>query len=129
MTSTHHETEYRLLLPAAVHTVSDIVETAVRGWGHRLHDAGIEASPAPWPHGQAPDPQSPAGQWIRLYRDLRALIDLGFGQPRAELQAAERLVSLLCQAVWAGSQEAWREAVNFVKRALRDAWRVTGGPA
>ncbi|MFD5610475.1 hypothetical protein [Kitasatospora sp. NPDC127060] len=124
-----HETEYRLLLPAAVHIASELVDAAVPGWAHRLRDAGVEASPAPWPHGKAPDPQSPAGQWIELYRNLRALADTCPGQPSVELRAAERLVSLLNQAVWAGSQGAWLAATIFTKRALRDAWRATGFPA
>ncbi|MER5352539.1 hypothetical protein ABT093_19680 [Kitasatospora sp. NPDC002551] len=124
----NREAEYRVLLPAAVQAVAVLVEAARPGWGERLTGPEIEAAPARWPLGVGPDPQTPAGQWIALYRDLRTLLDTCTQAPDPELRSAERLVSTLSQAVWAGSQGDWDSAVHRTKRALLDSWQFTGIP-
>ncbi|MET9402655.1 hypothetical protein [Kitasatospora sp. NPDC002965] len=122
----NREAEYRALLPAAVQAVAVLVEAARPGWGERLTGPEIEAAPARWPLDVGPDPQTPAGQWIALYRDLRTLLDTCTQDPEPELLAAERLVNLLSQAVWVGSQGEWLAAGQRTKRALLSSWKATG---
>ncbi|MEV7123956.1 hypothetical protein [Kitasatospora griseola] len=117
------EAEYRRLFPVAIEAVAEILDVAVADTGARLREAGVEAVPAPWPTGEGPAPESPAGKLIAVWRSLPPTC---ISLPNEEQRAAQYLAGLLNKAVWHASQGEWFDAAGQLKSALRSAWGVTG---
>jgi hypothetical protein len=115
------QTEYLSLFPAAVHAVAQALEAAQPGAAARLLGAGAEPAPTPWPLGEAPDPQSPAGQLLALWRDLPEP-DSG---DRGPIVTARDSLSRLNRAIWHASYGEWHTASGLLQRAMKTAQKAT----
>ncbi|MFD5610477.1 hypothetical protein [Kitasatospora sp. NPDC127060] len=119
----NREAEYRRLFPAALETVAEILDVARHGAGAQLREAEVEPVPEPWPVGEDPHPQSPAGKLMAVWNSLPPTC---ISLPNPEARDAQYLAGLLNAAVHQASEGEWYDASEQLKEVLRVSWKITG---